>query len=132
MARNLPILLLIILCFSACSDGNQPNNYEEQLKDSIFKKYATVASVTIKINPDHDKLEVILGDPKLHSQSDNDRQQVGNEIATLALHIFNKDYNFNEASLMVSTDKTSQFPDASTIVTTRINIDSLKKINGNK
>jgi hypothetical protein len=132
MIKSILSFAIITAVFISCKDDSQPNNYEEQLKDSIFKTYSYVASVTIKVNPDHDKLEVILGAPALHDKSENDRQKVGDEIALMALHIFDKDYNFNDASLMVSTDKTSEFPAASTIVTTKINIDSLKKLTEKK
>lgn len=123
----LAALFTVSLLASCKSTDTSYMQYNEQMKDSIFKAYPTVNSVTIE-EEDGAVLKVTLGDAHLFSASPADRQKVANEIGMMALRIFPKDNNIDKGQLLVSKDEKSVEVNASQAQKCDINIDSLRKV----
>ena len=125
-----PALFVAICLFSSCKDNDESNmQYEEQMKDSIFKYYPTVASITIKVK-ERSEIDVILGSAQMFEKTDAERQQTANEMGMMALRLFPKDNNLDRGQLFVSKDEKSMDVNLAEAKTSKINIDSLRKAKG--
>ena len=126
------ILAIAVACIyiigTGCKDTSESNmQYIGEMKDSIFKAYPTVASITIEIK-DGKMLDVTLGDVQLFKAGDAKRQQTANEMGAMALRIFpNKGNDIDKAEIVVSDDEKNVTIDRSTAKITGVNIDSLRK-----
>lgn len=124
-------LLVAIACIyiigSGCKDTTESNmQYIGDMKDSIFKTYPNVASVTIEVK-DNKTLDVTLGDVQLFKATDIKRQQVANELGQMALRIFPKNTEIEKGEIVISDDEKSTVIDRSNAKIVAINIDSLRK-----
>lgn len=117
----------IFLIASGCKEAPESNMlYIEQMKDSIFKAYPTVASVTIEVNDDN-KLAITVGDKHLFQKDDAKRQQTALEMGAMALRIFPKNSDLAKGELIISDDEKSVNIDKNAAKISAINIDSLRK-----
>lgn len=97
------------------------------MKDSIFKNYPTVNSVTIEVK-ESSILKVTLGDKHLFNGTNADRQKTANEIGMMALRIFPKNNDLDVGQLLVSDDEKNVQIDEAKAEKTDIRMDSLRRI----
>jgi len=102
--------------------------YIGQMKDSIFKAYPTVASITIEIK-DKRTLDITIGDKHLFKAVPAKQQQEATEMGIMALRLFPKNTDIDKGELVVSDDEKSTVVDRTTATIIPINIDSLRKSN---
>ena len=128
MKYSIPVAIACIYVLTtSCKDASENNmQYIGELKDSIFKAYPNVASITIEVK-DNKTLAITLGDVHLYKAPDAKRQQVANEMGTMALRIFPKNTDIDKGEIVVSNDEKSTTMDRNTAKITPINIDSLRK-----
>jgi len=115
---------------SSCEEEKSNMPYIQQMKDTIFAGYPTVAGVTIDVQ-ESTMLEVVLKDASLYNKTDADRQKVATSIGMMALRIFGKDNKLERGELLVSKDMPSGEIIPDDAKKTNINIDSLKKVTTN-
>ncbi|HXS37560.1 MAG TPA: hypothetical protein VN721_12730 [Flavipsychrobacter sp.] len=132
MKKNLLLLSLLSVMFliSSCEEEKSNMPYIQQMKDTIFAGYPTVAGVTIDVQ-ESTMLEVVLKDASLYNKTDADRQKVATSIGMMALRIFGKDNKLERGELLVSKDMPSGEIIPDDAKKTNINIDSLKKVTTN-
>jgi hypothetical protein len=128
--KNTITLLFITtatLFISSCKDTETSyTQYSEQMKDSIFQSYPTVAGITIEIK-DRTQLDITLGSADMFTKSDAERQKTANELGMMALRLYPKDNSFEKAQLIVSKDEKSEHVNIAESKISNINIDSLRK-----
>ncbi len=129
--KNLIVLSAITACilfFSACKDPDAAyTQYSEQMKDSIFKSYPTVAGITIEVK-DRTALDITLGSVDLFKTSDAEREKTANELGMMALRLYPKDNSFEKVRLIVSRDEKSEHVNIAEAKISNINLDSLRKL----
>jgi hypothetical protein len=119
-----------LLFLSACKDSETSyTQYSEQMKDSIFKYYPTVAGITIEVK-DRTQLDITLGSADMFSRSDAERSKTANELGMMALRLYPKDNSFEKAQLIVSKDEKSEHVNIAESKISNINLDSLRKVTG--
>lgn len=122
------IVLALATTIAACKEGNADNQpYMEQMKDSIFKAYPTVNSVTVDLK-DGNELNVVLGDAHMFTANAATRQHTANSIGMMALRMFPANSALSNGTLYISKDEKSVDVDKSQAAQSVINIDSLRKI----
>lgn len=125
------ILLILIAALAVPSCKNMEEGTDmvqiQQLKDTVFKSYPTVASIFVDVAERKD-LVVVLGDAKLYKMPIDAQQHEANEIGILTLRLFGKDNSLEKGKLIVTKDlkNSKENPDDGIIIP--INIDSLKKV----
>jgi hypothetical protein len=119
-----------ILFISSCKDTEADySQYDEQMKDSIFKYYPSVAGITIEIK-DRNELDITLGSVDMFKTANAERQKTANELGMMALRLYPKDNSFEKALLIVSKDEKSEHVNMAEAKLSNINIDSLRKAIG--
>lgn len=84
------VMVAISVLTSSCGDVDEANmRHIEAMRDTIFKTFPTVASITIRVE-DAENLHVTLGDAHLYAASDNAKKKEANKIGRMALGIFGK------------------------------------------
>jgi hypothetical protein len=121
----LPIVGIALL--ASCDDGTSHMAYMEQIKDTVFKTYPTVAGVTVKVSDDAKDITIILGDKHLYEAPIEMQQKEAYDVSIMALHIFGKENTLKTGSVIISKDEKSEQPDVANTKIITINIDSLKK-----
>ncbi len=130
MKHILPIAMAAVyIMTAACADPNESNmQYIGQMKDSIFKAYPTVASITIEIK-DKRALDITIGDRHLFKADASKQQQEATEMGIMAVHLFPKNTDIDKGTLVISDDEKSTVVDRTAAKIIPINIDSLRKSN---
>lgn len=94
------MIVSMSVLMSSCSDEEASNmRHIEAIRDSIFKTFPTVASITIRVE-DAENLHVTVGDAHLYAADDNAKKNVANKIGRMALGIFGKKEPQKETSFM--------------------------------
>ncbi len=131
--KSITTLLAISACIlflSACKDNSESNiQYEEQMKDSIFKYYPSVASITVGVK-ENTELSITLGSVDMFSKTDDAGRKTANELGMMALRLFPKDNSLEKGQLIVSKDEKSDHVNVAEAKVYNINIDSLRKVMG--
>lgn len=84
---------LLYLSLAACgfmasckeAGDNQANN--ARMKDSIFRRYAMVSSITVDVKNNED-VNIVLGSPQLHNSPDEEKQKLADEIGLITVAIY--------------------------------------------
>lgn len=100
-------LLATSIFFTACSTGAGNMAQMNQMKDSVFAAFPTVAAVTINVQNDN-VLLVAIGSQDLYQADATTRQHVADEMAAMAKRIFGKKSKLETGKMMVTHDEMNQ------------------------
>jgi hypothetical protein len=106
MYRNL-IAFAMLAITASC--GNNEGNMQtmNQMKDSIFAAYPSIAAVTLNVQNDN-TLIIAVGSQDLYAADEVQRQQVANEMAAMALRLFGKESKLEHGKIMVTQNEMNQ------------------------
>lgn len=99
--------VLALFFFSACSTESGNMAHMNQMKDSVFARYANIASVTINVENDNDLL-VAVGSEDLYLADEATRQRVANEMTAMAMRIFGEKNKLEQGKLLVTKNEMNQ------------------------
>ena len=125
-------LLLIAIASSlvftpSCKDVDASDTpSQEMLRDSLFRNYPTIASISLGVEGRSD-LTVTIGDPVLYAASDDKKKKEADEIGHMALRIFGKDNFLEKGKLVISKDQKNKKIDPPDGITIPIDIEGMKK-----
>jgi hypothetical protein len=100
-------LLLATVFFNDCSTGAGNMAQMNQMKDSVFAAFPTVAAVTINVQNDN-VLLVAIGSQDLYQADAATRQHVADEMAAIAKRIFGEQRKLETGKMMVTHDEMNQ------------------------
>jgi hypothetical protein len=98
---------LILLATASCGNGEGNMKTMNQMKDSIFAAYPSIAAVTINVQNDNN-LIIAIGSEGLYTADDLQRQNVANEMAAMALRLFGKDSKLEHGKILVTKNEMNQ------------------------
>ncbi|MDI9318983.1 MAG: hypothetical protein QM530_00780 [Phycisphaerales bacterium] len=101
----LSVLFVTLIVSCATSEGNM--KVMTQMKDSISANYPTVASIIINVQ-NNDNLVIALGSEDLYGADEMKRQQIANDLASMALRLFGKDSKLEHGKIIVTQNETNQ------------------------
>lgn len=100
-------LFLATVCCNACSTGAGNMAQMNQMKDSVFAAFPTVAAVTINVQNDN-VLLIAVGSQDLYQADAATRQHIADEMAAMAKRIFGKKSKLETGKMMVTHDEMNQ------------------------
>lgn len=91
------------------SCGNSEGNMQtmNQMKDSIFAVYPSIAAVTINVQNDNN-LVIAVGSQDLYAADDASRQKVADEMTAMATRLFGKDCKLKHGKMLVTKNELNQ------------------------
>lgn len=98
---------LATLIFNACATGAGNMAHMNQMKDSVFAAFPTVAAVTINVQNDN-VLLVTVGSQDLYQSDAATRQHVADDMAAMAKRIFGSKSKLETGKLLVTHDEMNQ------------------------
>lgn len=123
------LIALLVIAFSACKEADESTHMAkmDEMKDSIFKAYPTVAAVTMNVQ-NETLLIITLGDKHLYKATDAGKQKTAIDLGLMTLRIFGNDNSFNKGKLIVTPNERNDKAEPEDGIVTMINIDSLKDV----
>jgi hypothetical protein len=105
-------IMTFVMFLLVTSCGNSEGNMQtmNQMKDSIFAAYPTIAAVTINVQNDNN-LVIAVGSEELYAADDMKRQQVADEMTAMAIRLFGKDSKLEHGKMMVTKNEMNQEPE---------------------
>lgn len=101
-------MIVVVLALMASCGNNEGNMVKmNQMKDSIFAAYPTIAAVTINVQ-NGNNLVIALGSEDLYKAGDAERQKVADEMSEMAGRIFGKENKLEHGKIMVTKNEMNQ------------------------
>jgi hypothetical protein len=124
---NLVFTALLALLLGSCKETeNNAGKYKEVLTDSIFKRYNTIASVTVEVKDGHE-IELSIGSKDLFAADESVRQRNCSELSALIVKVFPADNELDKGAIYYSDDEKSEKPNLKSAKAYPIDIAQLKK-----
>jgi hypothetical protein len=105
--RTIIAALITIFTMNSCSSGTGNMAQMNQLKDSIFAAYPTVAAVTVNVQNDNNLL-IAVGSEDLYRADAAQRQLIADEMASMALRIFGDKSKLEHGKMLVTRNEMNQ------------------------
>lgn len=105
--RTVITALLAIVMMNSCSSGAGNMAQMNQLKDSIFAAYPTVAAVTVNVQNDN-HLIIAVGSEDLYAADAAKRQGVADEMGAMAQRIFGEKGKLEHGKMLVTRNEMNQ------------------------
>lgn len=105
--RTVLTALLAIVMLNSCSSGEGNMAQMNQLKDSIFAAYPTVAAVTVNVQNDN-HLIIAVGSEDLYAADAAKRQGIADEMGAMAQRIFGGKGKLEHGKMLVTRNEMNQ------------------------
>lgn len=120
------IAIVIIAISASCSNSEGNMKTMNQMKDSIFAAYPTVAAVVVNVQNDNN-LVIALGSEDLYAADEYKRQQLANEMAAMAIRLFGKDNKLEHGKIMVTKNEMNQEAEPSDALVSQMDFVTAKR-----